>query len=186
MVFKVGDKVRLLNEVGEGIITEIISAAEIIVQTDFGMDFPYHENDLLKINDDNSITFKKREPLEEKPTSRTKREFIDSLPITPSKSPEKGVYEIDLHIEELVAEPGILTPTEMLQIQIVHFRECLNEAIAFKISKLVAIHGVGEGILKKEIRTIMRDNYPFIDFQDGNTRKYGFGATEITIRNLHK
>tara|TARA_R110002049_G_C9086131_1_gene555989 strand:+ start:587 stop:1147 length:561 start_codon:yes stop_codon:yes gene_type:complete len=186
MVFKVGDKVRLLNEVGEGFITEIISASEIIVETDFGMGFPYHENDLLKINDDNSITFKKREPIEERPTARTKQAFVDSLPITPSKTPQGGVYEIDLHIEELVSEPGKLTPTEMLQIQVTHFRECLNEAIAFKISRLVAIHGVGEGILRKEIRTVMRDNYPFIDFQDGNTRKYGFGATEITIRNLHK
>jgi len=186
MVFKVGDKVRLLNEVGEGIIIEIISASEIIVQTDFGMNFPYHENDLLKINDDNSVTFKKREPIEEKPTTRTKQAFLDSLPITPSKSPLRGVYEIDLHIEELVTEPGKLTPTEMLQIQVTHFRECLNEAIAFKISRLVAIHGVGEGILRREIRTIMRDNYPSVEYEDGNTRKYGFGATEITIRNLHK
>jgi dsDNA-specific endonuclease/ATPase MutS2 len=186
MVFKIGDKVRLLNEVGEGIITEIISSDQILVETTDGMAFPYHENDLLKVNDDDSVTFKKREPLEDKTSSKSKRRFIDTLPVSPKKTPINGVYEIDLHIEELVDEPGILTPTEMLNIQLIHFRECLNEAIAFKISRLVVIHGVGEGVLKREIRTIMRDNYPAIEYQDGNARKYGFGATEITIRNLHK
>jgi dsDNA-specific endonuclease/ATPase MutS2 len=187
MIFNLGDKVRLLNEVGEGIVVEIISPSQIMVETDMGMALPFSEDDLLKLNDDNTVTYKKREVVvEKKSLSNSKRTFTESIPYNSDARKNHAPFEIDLHIEELVEEPRKLSSGEMLEIQIRHFRDCINEAIAFKISKLVVIHGVGEGILRQNIRTILRDNYPNIEFMDANTRKYGFGATEITIRNLHK
>ena len=176
MIFTVGDKVRLLNEVGEGIIVEIISPSQIMVETDMGMELPFSEDDLLKLNEDNTVTYKKREAvIESKSLKQSKKKFTSSIPYNSDVRKNHAPFEIDLHIEELVEEPKKLTPGEMLETQIRHFRDCINEAIAFKISKLVVIHGVGEGILKQNI-----------EYMDANTRKYGFGATEITIRNLHK
>jgi dsDNA-specific endonuclease/ATPase MutS2 len=57
----------------------------------------------------------------------------------------------------------------------------LDFAIAKRISKIVFIHGVGEGVLKSEL-DFMFGRYENIDFRDGNYQKYGLGATEIFIR----
>lgn len=191
-MFKVGDKVRFLNEVGEGLITEITDTNQIMVLTDLGMDLPFEEHELLKVNEDNTVSYKRKETSHEvdEPNSKQPIKNLNKLqPYIKEFNYHKGsnkVLEIDLHIEELTATPQLLKNHEKLEMQLQHFRECLEHAFILKINRLVFIHGVGEGILKNKIRTYLREKHTEIEVLDGNMQKYGFGATEIIIRNLYK
>ena len=49
----------------------------------------------------------------------------------------------------------------------------------YRISKVVFIHGVGEGVLKSELHYLF-SRYP-VRFYDASFKKYGLGATEVYI-----
>jgi len=63
-------------------------------------------------------------------------------------------------------------------LQISFFRQCLDAAITKQIKKVVFIHGVGAGLLKKEINDILK-SYSNLEFEDASILKYGIGATEV-------
>ena len=71
---------------------------------------------------------------------------------------------------------------EILQVQLKHFQKNLDEAITNRYYKIVFIHGVGNGRLKQEIVAILKNHNKEVSFQDGDYKKYGFGATEVIIR----
>jgi hypothetical protein len=48
---QVGSKVRFLDEVGNGVVTKIISDAEVMVEDDSGFEYPYDAGRLLVIED---------------------------------------------------------------------------------------------------------------------------------------
>ena len=88
--------------------------------------------------------------------------------------------EIDLHIGELVEDYYLLENDQMLKIQIEYARKCLNEAIIQGLSKIIFIHGVGQGILKSELIKEL-NKYQNIHYFDASMAKYGVGATEVYI-----
>ncbi|HEX7414823.1 MAG TPA: Smr/MutS family protein, partial [Bacteroidia bacterium] len=63
-----------------------------------------------------------------------------------------------------------------------HFQKNLDEAITNRSYKIVFIHGVGNGRLKQEIVAILKNHSKEVSYQDGDYKKYGFGATEVIIR----
>lgn len=67
----------------------------------------------------------------------------------------------------------------MLNIQLETAKRKLEFAIKKRISKIVFIHGVGEGVLKSELVRLFK-NYP-VKFYDASYKKYGLGATEVYI-----
>ncbi len=88
--------------------------------------------------------------------------------------------EIDLHIGELVEDYYLLENDQMLKIQIEYARKCLNEAIIQGLSKIIFIHGVGQGVLKSELIKEL-NKYQNIHYFDASMSKYGVGATEVYI-----
>jgi dsDNA-specific endonuclease/ATPase MutS2 len=56
----------------------------------------------------------------------------------------------------------------------------MKEAQAKRLTKIVFIHGVGEGVLRSEIRHELR-KYENVEFLDGDYREYGQGATEVRL-----
>ena len=99
----------------------------------------------------------------------------------PHKNPAFLVEkEIDLHAENLMETFKHMSNYEIMQVQLKHFQSNLEEAIANRYYKIVFIHGVGNGRLKQEITTILK-KYREVRFQDGEHKKYGYGATEVTI-----
>ena len=50
-----------------------------------------------------------------------------------------------------------------------------------KIRKIVVIHGVGEGVLKREVVTFFR-GISGCEIYDGNYWEYGQGATVVELR----
>ena len=89
--------------------------------------------------------------------------------------------EVDMHIWELTDNHAGLNPNEIFRIQMNYFNKCLESALANKLSRIVFIHGVGNGTLKREIRNKLEEDYPQIKVYDAAIAQYGIGATEISI-----
>jgi DNA-nicking Smr family endonuclease len=66
----------------------------------------------------------------------------------------------------------------MLQKQLKELKATFNKAKKNKVNRLIVIHGVGEGVLKNEVRTYL-ENQSGIEFYDSDFREYGKGATTI-------
>ncbi|HNW97275.1 MAG TPA: DUF2027 domain-containing protein [Bacteroidales bacterium] len=94
---------------------------------------------------------------------------------------EHGVAEVDLHIEELVDDLSKFKNNDFLNFQIEYFIKMLDSAIANKFKNIIFIHGVGNGSLKKEIITKLKNNYPDLSYQDASMLKYGKGAINISL-----
>lgn len=104
-----------------------------------------------------------------------------TLPKVVDEKPE--LVEVDLHLPELVDDFRDMTPSEMLQTQINHFRKKIEECILTpSVKKVVFIHGVGNGTLKLELRKILAHEYAHYDYQDASFKEYGFGATMVILR----
>lgn len=101
--------------------------------------------------------------------SKSNKEYLKSL--------EK---EVDLHITELIENPEGLSNFEMLNIQLEKFENELDDAIFKNLKKIVFIHGVGNGRLKQEIISRLKQTKG-VSFHDGSYKNYGFGATQVNI-----
>ncbi len=187
MDFYIGDKVSFLNEKGGGTITAINNKFIVTVTTSDGFDIPYLKAELVLVE-------KAPQPIEEpKIISAEKKysekELKESLfqkyvkPTTPKKSKphvKREIIEIDLHIEELVDNIKGMSNFQIVTTQLSAFQSALNKAIEKKAGSLIVIHGVGNGVLKNEICSIVRNDY-HLKFQDASLIKYGKGATEVFI-----
>lgn len=101
------------------------------------------------------------------------------------KSPQDSL-QVDLHIENLVENPGRLSPSEIIDIQLKKFHSSMNEALEMKAKRFIIVHGVGQGTLKMQIRRELQEKYPQYSFQDASFREYGFGATLVHLNIIKK
>ena len=88
--------------------------------------------------------------------------------------------EVDLHISSLRQDYSKLSPHEILTIQLGYFERMLGSAIAYKFSKVIFIHGIGNGTLKQAILQRLQE-YEDIEFRTASFAKYGNGAVELVI-----
>lgn len=92
--------------------------------------------------------------------------------------PEK---EIDLHIEKLTDDHELMSNSEKLKLQMQVFEKNLNYAIATGMDEISFIHGIGNGVLKKEIHKHLSQMENIKYFQDTQKSRFGFGATLVRI-----
>jgi hypothetical protein len=76
---------------------------------------------------------------------KTNQSFLDKHKI------DDLIAEVDLHIGELIDDFTNLDKNDLLNIQLDYFRKSLNQAQKEKLTKVIFIHGVGNGKLKTEI-----------------------------------
>ena len=88
--------------------------------------------------------------------------------------------EVDLHIEKLVPDLRGMSAYDILDHQLDVARGQLEFALRKRIQRIVFIHGVGEGVLKAELHTLIR-RYEGLRARDADYRTYGMGATEVYI-----
>ena len=93
--------------------------------------------------------------------------------------------EVDLHIHELVDDPVNMEKGEILDFQKSFFRRCLHSAISNHFLKVIFIHGTGNGVLKNELMTELK-NHPGLEIFDAPLSKYGVGAIEVRIPHNHQ
>jgi hypothetical protein len=91
--------------------------------------------------------------------------------------------EIDLHIQALMNGYARLDKGEILRIQMQHFHRFIDRAIRLGANRVFVIHGVGEGKLKETIADSLRGNPHVKKFKNEYHHKYGYGATEVIIRD---
>ena len=89
--------------------------------------------------------------------------------------------EVDLHIHELVDDQRGLPDRAKLAIQMDHFDRMMDIAKREKLRRIVFIHGVGQGVLRHQIRTSLDQHHPDCTWRDGDPRRYGSGATEVWL-----
>ncbi|MCX6223023.1 MAG: DUF2027 domain-containing protein [Bacteroidia bacterium] len=97
-------------------------------------------------------------------------------------APKSDLVEIDLHINQLLDDTRGLSNADMLKLQLDTFRKEMDKAIATGVKKIVFIHGVGDGVLKNELRRELQRKYTKYPYQDASFREYGFGATMAVLR----
>ena len=90
--------------------------------------------------------------------------------------------EVDLHIEKLVGDHTVLSPSEMLDTQIKTFEKNLENALATGMEEIIFIHGAGNGVLKNHIHKYLSGNKEIKFFKDARKEKFGYGATEVRLK----
>lgn len=97
------------------------------------------------------------------------------------KKKQVAVREIDLHIEELAVDPYAMSSKDILSVQLMHFDKSLSDALVDNVERLILIHGIGEGKLRQELRSRLKDTPQVKRYQPADHRKYGNGATEVIL-----
>lgn len=178
--FQVGDKVAVLDEAIEGVVLTVKNN-EISIKTtdDFVMTFFVNELIKLQNTSDLSNLFSSKSLSE---VLKDKKEPIKRSFAKEKKSKkEEFVMEVDLHIEKLVKHFKGMSNFDILNIQMDTVKHKLEFAIKNRLPKMVYIHGVGEGVLKSEIEFFL-SRYDNVVFKEANFQKYGYGATEVYIK----
>ncbi len=172
-MFHIGEKVSLLFEKGDGIIKEI-NSNKFLIEDETGFDRWFEQNELVKIhgqNYDSKTAF--NASIEEKAD-------LTYRVVEQRSNQAKGflVWEVDLHIDEILDSTRGVTNHEMLQKQLKELKATFKKAKTNAINRLIIIHGVGEGVLKNEVRGYLKTQEG-IDVYDADFRDYGKGATAI-------
>ncbi|MCJ8209161.1 Smr/MutS family protein [Mucilaginibacter sp. RS28] len=95
---------------------------------------------------------------------------------------ERPNSEVDLHIEKLRNDYQFLGSSEILNIQLNHFRKSLDAAIVHQLPAIVFIHGAGNGILRHELHKQLSKHPKVQTFMDAQKEKFGYGATRVLLK----
>ncbi len=177
--FEIGDKVSVLDDAIDGVVIKV-NHNEVTITTDDDFVMKFMAEELVKINKGsltNLFSSKSVSQVLSEKVEPTKRSFTKEK----KSKREDFVLEVDLHIEKLVPSVKGLSNYDILNIQMDTAKGQLDFAIRNRMQKLVFIHGVGEGVLKSELE-FMLGRYEQVSFQEASFQKYGFGATEVYIR----
>ncbi|WP_372473474.1 Smr/MutS family protein [Capnocytophaga sp. ARDL2] len=180
MKFEKGNKVEVLDDAFIGTVVRV-KGEEVTIETADGFELSYHSSELILVEESNDIT--KASSISAIEEAKQTKIVKNHHRVNTEKKSKKEEYavEIDLHIEKLVKSTKGMSKYDMLNLQVDTARMQIEYAIEKKIPKLVLIHGEGEGVLKTELEFLL-GRYREVYFVEGNYRKYGFGATEVYIR----
>jgi hypothetical protein len=120
--------------------------------------------------------------LQEAMTQKAKVDFPHRQPTPAQKDKSTPIFEVDLHINQLLDSTQGLTNTDMLNVQLDTFRKTMEENKTKKGQKIVFIHGKGEGVLRNAVLSELKAKYNNFPVQDASFREYGFGATMVTVK----
>ncbi len=89
---------------------------------------------------------------------------------------------VDIHIHQLVKDYSKLTGEEALIIQISHFKNIFEKALALNYAKITIIHGVGTNALKQKVWKEISGHPAVKTYYEAQKEKFGYGATEIVFK----
>lgn len=173
--FQIGDTVETIDDVIKGKV-DAIHGNNITIISDDGFPLVYAPHELVLIADDIRVSNYEIARIKKEKELPKKRKIAVVRP----KERNAPKMEVDLHINQLVKNPKQMDNYAMLNLQLETAKRQLDFAIGKRIQKVVFIHGVGEGILKEELRYLF-NKYDNIKYYDAEYQKYGLGATEVYI-----
>ena len=180
MKINVGNMVEAIDDAISGKVIAI-NGSMVTIEADEGFQFQFDATELIVINNQDSMQIEalanqdivdiKLQKAEQK---QLKRRFVKA------KDRHKPTFVVDLHIHQLTDSTKGMTNFDMLNLQLDSARKQLEFAIRKRMPKMVFIHGVGEGVLREELYTLLR-RYNNVNFYDADYKTYGIGATEVRI-----
>ncbi|WP_438423952.1 DNA mismatch repair protein MutS [Aquimarina macrocephali] len=177
-MIKIGDTVSVLDEPITGKVIAV-TADEVTIETEDGFDMTFFIREVVKIESRELIipsyeeinkNLKDKEVFKKKP----------KRPIVKPKERDVPPMEVDLHINKLVKSTKRMTNHDMITLQLDTAKRQLDFAISKRIPNVIFIHGVGQGILKEELKYLF-GRYDNIRISEGDYKKYGLGAMEVYI-----
>lgn len=191
--FKVGDLVKFLNDVGTATVLRV-EGNVVIVEDEDGFERSVERAELMDAGDRDQDEKKYGNKLPdvaqlltqemgERRMKELQRDFevrYQNAQAT-SMSRRDAHMEVDLHIHELVDDQRGLADGAKLAIQMAHFDRMMDIAKREKLRRIVFIHGVGQGVLRHQIRTALDQHHPDCNYREGDPRRYGSGATEVWL-----
>ena len=164
MNFSIGEQVSILNETGSYKVIGVESTY-LIIEDEHGFDRNVPRTMIAKSKP--VITRNVVHKDHEKDLSVVGKKRKEMVPC------------IDLHMESLLEGDHHMTSFDKLNLQVKTFREFINLNLSKRKTKVLVIHGIGEGRLKSEIASIL--NRPGYDMNDANYSPEGVGASYIEI-----
>lgn len=182
---KKGDKIRFLDAVGGGVIVQYDTNLQLVwVETDDGFDVGPIPANKCVVSETIDIYQRIRVT-----TSLQQRKEVASTPptpqIAPAKRPKKKRDEwvIDLHLNALPTNGNGMNDVEKHQYQLRFFRMQMQQHMRHRGRRVVVIHGKGNGVLRNEIRQILkRDFGTQVEVHDADFSQYEEGATLIVVK----
>ena len=177
MNFEKGDRVVVLDDAIKGKVIKV-SPHMIQVETTEGFEMEFSPQELVKIGEEQSEIAKTvivSQYLSNKTDAVKKKKGVK---IKKSKG-EIPPMEVDLHLDKLTKTTRGMDNFDKLSLQVDTAKYKLEFAIKNRIPRIVFIHGVGEGILKEELKYLF--NRYNVRVSEASYQKYGMGATEVYI-----
>lgn len=173
--FQIGDAVETLDDIITGSIITV-QGKEITIETDDGFQMTFNASELVKISGEISVSNYEVAQIKSEKEIPKKRKTQTSKP----KERNAPKMEVDLHIHQLTKSFRGMSSYDMLNLQMETAKRQLEFAMRKRIPKVVFIHGVGEGVLKEELKYLF-GRYDNVKYYDADYQKYGLGATEVYI-----
>ena len=89
---------------------------------------------------------------------------------------------VDLHADALLDKTTCMSPSDILNHQLDVFRRTLKNYEKKRGTRIIFIHGKGEGVLRKALLNELQYRYKGYTWQDASFQEYGYGATQVTIK----
>jgi hypothetical protein len=118
----------------------------------------------------------KQEMYQKKDEDKPKRPLV-----SPARKEGEPVV-VDLHADELLETTSGMSASDILNYQLDVFRRPLHEYEKKKGTKIVFIHGKGEGVLRRALINDLQYRFKRYTYQDASFQEYGYGATQVTIK----
>ena len=167
MKFKVGDIIVFKHEKQCGTILKIVNG-KLLVKNSDGFEEMVSSNDII-LYDENTdkvtaygIDFDIKDDQIKKRKTKKNQRF-------------SKVLKIDLHIELIIDYYKELENHEIVNIQLKKCENAIRKAMNTRIEKIIIVHGIGVGTLKKEVHQLLDQyNFRYYTSQDG-------GSTEVML-----
>lgn len=168
MDYSVGDKVCFSDREGFGWVQSFCGASVVVCIQEVDITVP--RSVLIKSCEDEEMLLSD--------SSFDRKSPSDARVATP-----RNVFrEVDLHYDQLPTSYRFDESKSILERQIAYARSVISQAISDDVRTLVLIHGVGEDILRREIRLLLECYGSGLRFEPACDKRYGRGATLVRFR----
>ena len=191
--FQTGQRVKFLNDVGSAIVVRV-EGSTVVVEDEDGFERSVSAAELMAAPDPEvearqygdtipDVAQLLAQEVGEKRMRELQKDFeVRYQHAQATNMARRDAHmEVDLHIHELVDDQRGLPDRAKLAIQMDHFDRMMDIAKCEKLRRIVFIHGVGQGVLRHQIRTTLEQHHPDCTYREGDPRKYGSGATEVWL-----
>ena len=166
--FKIGDKVNFLKSNDFGTVKNVISERKLEIEDSSGFLSIVNKIDLIPFD-------KSTNSVSSYGDLNCTKDYLSADEKKIKVKSNLNVMKLDLHIENIISDYDLMTNTEIINLQVKKCEDVLLKSINSNIHKLVIIHGIGEGVLKKEVHSLLK-RYQLRYFESLNG-----GSTDVMI-----